>query len=160
VAVPESRFAPENTLMPKTSRPSRAWTANHFAQANPRGSRQADVPRLLRRVATTIAGLGAVEVADLVMHSELTDDGWWPSITVYTGPRSGTVAPRQGDIGAPWPGLRASRSPPQDRALSTGSGAPAPASSSTADAAVYTAKYRASGWCITIAAVDCSGTSW
>ncbi|WP_221891310.1 hypothetical protein [Microbispora sp. KK1-11] len=42
------------------------------------------MPALLRRVATTIEELGQVEVYDLVMHNEVTDDGTdWPSITVY-----------------------------------------------------------------------------
>jgi hypothetical protein len=63
--------------------PKADWTTNHFAQANPRGRGQDDVPALLRRVADTIAGLGGVRVGDLVMHNEVTADGMWPSITVY-----------------------------------------------------------------------------
>ncbi|MGI5160871.1 hypothetical protein [Microbispora sp. CA-102843] len=42
------------------------------------------MPALLRRVATTIEELGQVEVYDLIMHNEITDEGTnWPSITVY-----------------------------------------------------------------------------
>lgn len=56
----------------------------HFTQNNPEGIGQDSVPALLRRVATTIEELGQVEVYDLVMHNEVTDDGTdWPSITVY-----------------------------------------------------------------------------
>lgn len=55
----------------------------HFSQANPAGPGQADVPTLLRSVASTIEGLGPVTVADLILHSEVTADGNWPSITVY-----------------------------------------------------------------------------
>ncbi|GGO12193.1 hypothetical protein GCM10010116_24450 [Microbispora rosea subsp. aerata] len=56
----------------------------HFTQNNPEGIGQDSVPALLRRVATTIEQLGPVEVYDLVMHNEVTEDGAdWPSITVY-----------------------------------------------------------------------------
>ena len=55
----------------------------HFSQANPVGKGQGDVPALLRRVADSIDALGEVEVQDLVMHTEITEDGDWPSLTVY-----------------------------------------------------------------------------
>ncbi|WP_431995987.1 hypothetical protein [Streptomyces griseoflavus] len=60
-----------------------SWTIRHFSQANPPGTGQADVPALLRRVADSIESLGPVEVQDLVMHTEVTADGPWPSLTVY-----------------------------------------------------------------------------
>lgn len=60
-----------------------SWTVEHFSQANPAGDGQGDLPILLRRVADSIEALGAIEVQDLVMHSEITKDGDWPSITVY-----------------------------------------------------------------------------
>jgi hypothetical protein len=63
--------------------PSSSWSAQHFSQANPAGPDQNDVPALLRRVADTIANLGEVEILDLVMHIEVTEDGNWPSITAY-----------------------------------------------------------------------------
>lgn len=44
------------------------------------------MPTLLRLVAETTAGLGDVRILDLVMHNEVTSDGNWPSIVVYTGP--------------------------------------------------------------------------
>ncbi len=60
------------------------WTVEQFSQANPKGPGQGDVPALLRRVADTLERLGKVEVQDLVLHSEVTEDGFdWPSITVY-----------------------------------------------------------------------------
>ncbi|WP_214325181.1 hypothetical protein [Nonomuraea sediminis] len=59
------------------------WTMRHFAQANPEGSGQGDVPSLLRRVADSIEALGDVEVHDLIMHTEITTEGSRPSITVY-----------------------------------------------------------------------------
>ncbi|NJP25678.1 hypothetical protein FLW53_16035 [Microbispora sp. SCL1-1] len=57
---------------------------HHFTQNNPEGIGQDSIPALLRRVATTIEELGQIEVYDLIMHNEITDDGAdWPSITVY-----------------------------------------------------------------------------
>jgi hypothetical protein len=55
----------------------------NFAQANPRGPGQDDVPALLRRVSETIATLGAIDVHDLVLHTELTEDEAWHSLVVY-----------------------------------------------------------------------------
>ena len=60
-----------------------SWGVRHFSQANPRGAGQGDVAALLRRVAESLEKLGAVEVMDLVMHSEMTEDGTRPSLTVY-----------------------------------------------------------------------------
>lgn len=40
------------------------WQAFHFAQVNPAGEGQDDVPALLRRVAESIAALGDVRVMD------------------------------------------------------------------------------------------------
>ncbi|MFE6757501.1 hypothetical protein ACFVDQ_28445 [Streptomyces sp. NPDC057684] len=60
-----------------------SWTLKHFSQSNPAGTGQDDVPALLRRVADSIEALGSVEVQDLVMHTEITADGDWPSLTVY-----------------------------------------------------------------------------
>lgn len=68
---------------------SSGWSARHFSQSDPAGPGQDDVPALLRRVADSITDLGQVEVLDLVMHNEVTEDGDWPSVTVYyvTGER-------------------------------------------------------------------------
>jgi len=60
-----------------------SWTIKHFSQANPAGTGQDDVPALLCRVATSVESLGSVTVQDLVMHTEITADGPWPSLTVY-----------------------------------------------------------------------------
>jgi len=60
-----------------------SWTIEHFSQANPSGPGQADVPALLRRVADSIEALGEVDVQDLVLHTEVTEDGDWHSLTVY-----------------------------------------------------------------------------
>jgi hypothetical protein len=51
-------------------------------QANPTRNRQADVPAPLRRVAATIEDLGEVQVLDIVMHTEVTENGDRYSLTV------------------------------------------------------------------------------
>ncbi len=75
-------------------------TVQHFAQANPKGSGQDDVASLLRRAAETIATLGAIQVQDLVLHTEVTEDGPWPSLVVYYVRRAeaddGVVVPLHG----------------------------------------------------------------
>lgn len=63
--------------------PARSWTVRHFSQANPRGKGQGDVPALMRRVAGDIEQLGPVEVQDIVFSTEITEEGGWPSLTVY-----------------------------------------------------------------------------
>lgn len=60
-----------------------AWTIKHFAQSNPAGTGQDDVPALPCRVADSIESPGAIEAQDLVMHTEITADGPWPSLTVH-----------------------------------------------------------------------------
>jgi len=60
-----------------------SWAVEHFSQANPAGKDQGDVPALQRRVADSIDALGEVEVQDLVMHTEVTENGDWHSLTVY-----------------------------------------------------------------------------
>jgi hypothetical protein len=60
-----------------------SWAVEHFSQANPVGKGQGDVPALLRRVADSIDALGEIEVQDLVMHTEVTENGDWHSLTVY-----------------------------------------------------------------------------
>lgn len=60
------------------------WSVFHFSQANPKGRDQGNVPKLLRRVAKTIAERGDIDVQDITFHTELDDDAeWWPSLTVY-----------------------------------------------------------------------------
>ena len=64
--------------VPKTS------TIEHFSQGNPSGPGQSNVPALLRRVAETLQELGAVQVQDVVFHSDVTEEGDdFPSLSVY-----------------------------------------------------------------------------
>jgi hypothetical protein len=59
------------------------WSVEHFSVANPAGPGQDDIPALLRRVADTLSSMGPVDVQDVVFHAEVTEDGDWPSVTVY-----------------------------------------------------------------------------
>ncbi|OHV41509.1 hypothetical protein BCD49_00690 [Pseudofrankia sp. EUN1h] len=63
--------------------PRDPWSVYHFSQSNPKGAGQGDISALLRRVADSIDALGEVDVQDLMMHTEVTADGDWHSITVY-----------------------------------------------------------------------------
>ncbi|MDA0160473.1 hypothetical protein OM076_09360 [Solirubrobacter ginsenosidimutans] len=63
--------------------PRDQWSVFHFSQANPEGDGQDDVPALLRRVADTIEGRGAIDVMDITFEKEITAEGPWPSLTVY-----------------------------------------------------------------------------
>jgi hypothetical protein len=56
---------------------------HHFSQGNAKGPGQDDVPAMLRRVAESIEGLGVVTVQDITFENEVTEDGLWPSLTVY-----------------------------------------------------------------------------
>ena len=59
------------------------WTAEHFSQANPAGPGQDDIPSLLRHLAESVETIGPIEVHDLILHIEMTDNGPWYSVTVY-----------------------------------------------------------------------------
>jgi hypothetical protein len=54
-----------------------------FAQANPEGPGQDDVPALLRRVADSIERLGTVDVHDLVLHQSINEYGTGYALHVY-----------------------------------------------------------------------------
>jgi hypothetical protein len=57
---------------------------NHFSQANPEGRDRGNIPKLLRRVASTISSLGPVEVHDITFNAgDASVDGNEPSMTVY-----------------------------------------------------------------------------
>ncbi len=54
-----------------------------FTASTPRGAGQNDVAALLRHVADRLAAEGTIDVADITFHVDSTDDGPWPSMTVY-----------------------------------------------------------------------------
>jgi hypothetical protein len=60
-------------------------TMNYLSITNPEGeSDRYSVPKLLRRVADRIDELGDdVIVNDLILHIEVTGEGYLPSINVY-----------------------------------------------------------------------------
>jgi hypothetical protein len=63
-----------------------SWTIRHFSLTNPVGTDRSDVPALLRRVADHLEAFGEIEVQDLIMGTEVTDDGLVHDITVYFTP--------------------------------------------------------------------------
>lgn len=68
-----------------------SWPSRHFSLSNPREDGASDLPRLLRRLADAMeeAGIGAMEMLDLNVHHEMTEDGPWWSGTVYWSPDTG-----------------------------------------------------------------------
>lgn len=61
----------------------------HVSLANPRGGEhETDLPHLLRRMADLIdeAGIRSVEILDLTVESEITENGPWWSATLYWSP--------------------------------------------------------------------------
>jgi hypothetical protein len=60
------------------------YTMLCFALSNPEGEPgYLSVPKLLRRTADAIDELGKVDMHDLVLHIEVTAEGYVPSVTVY-----------------------------------------------------------------------------
>ena len=56
---------------------------HHVSLSNAIGHGQGDVPALLRSLARTIEELGTVTVRDMTSENDVTEDGLWPSATVY-----------------------------------------------------------------------------
>jgi len=65
-----------------------AWSCLHFSLANPRDASQGDLPKLLRRLASEIEErrLEAVDILDLTVSQEMTEQGPWWSATLYWSP--------------------------------------------------------------------------
>ena len=93
-------------------------TAEHFSQANPAGPGQDDIPSLLRRVAETVEAIGPVGAQDLILHTEVTENGLWYSLTVHfqrlTDPRAKNRRPRKSSPSRPT--SRSCRTRPKRRA--------------------------------------------
>lgn len=64
------------------------WSCLHFSLANPRDSSQGDLPKLLRRLASEIEErrIEALDILDLTVSQEITDEGPWWSATLYWSP--------------------------------------------------------------------------
>lgn len=67
---------------------SEHWPALHFSLGNPRDDGSTDLPRLLRRMADHIEALGLkpMDILDLTISQEITEDGPWWNATVYWSP--------------------------------------------------------------------------
>jgi len=64
------------------------WSSRHFSLTNPRDDGSTDLPRLLRRLADHIEDLGIqpMDVLDVTIAQDITEDGPWWSATVYWSP--------------------------------------------------------------------------
>lgn len=61
------------------------WTCRHFSLASAIDDRPSDLPHLLRRLADELNRhqIGPMELLDVTIASEITEDGPWWSATVY-----------------------------------------------------------------------------
>jgi hypothetical protein len=64
------------------------WTSRHFSLTNPRDDGGTDLPKLLRRMADEIELLDLIpmNILDLTVSQEITEDGPWWSATLYWSP--------------------------------------------------------------------------
>jgi hypothetical protein len=60
----------------------------HFSLTNAREDRPSDLPHLLRRIADEIdaRAIKPIEILDLTISQEITEDGPWWSVTLYWSP--------------------------------------------------------------------------
>lgn len=63
--------------------PHSDWPVLHFAQSNPSGDGQENIPALLRRVADSLEQLGPIEVLDMCFHALLSSGTEDPTLVVY-----------------------------------------------------------------------------
>jgi hypothetical protein len=65
-----------------------SWSTRHFTLANPREEGSTDLPQLLRRVAAHMETLDIkpMDILDLTISNEITEDGPWWSATLYWSP--------------------------------------------------------------------------
>ncbi|MCA1707423.1 MAG: hypothetical protein LC808_30815 [Actinobacteria bacterium] len=68
------------------------WSCLHFSLANPRDDGATDLPLLLRPPADEVEErrIDAMEILDLTLSQEMTEDGPWWSGTVYWSPGAPT----------------------------------------------------------------------
>jgi len=66
------------------AKPAAGWSMLHFSLTNPAGRGQESVPRLLRRLASSVDALGSAVVHDITYQVDIEADGRLrPSMTVY-----------------------------------------------------------------------------
>jgi hypothetical protein len=68
------------------------WSCQHFSLGNPRKDGASDLPRLLRRFADEIEirQIKAMDILDLTVSQEMTEDGPWWSTSLYWSPDNGS----------------------------------------------------------------------
>lgn len=69
------------------------WACSHFSLGNPRDDGATDLPRLLRRLADEMERrrLDPLDILDVTVSQEMTEDGPWWSATVYWSPGGPTT---------------------------------------------------------------------
>ncbi len=72
------------------------WPCRHFSLANPREDGATDLPRLFRRLADEVERLEieSLDVLDVTVSHEMTEDGPWWSVTLYWTPKGRTSSER------------------------------------------------------------------
>lgn len=75
------------------------WTSRRFTLSNSRNDGSTDLPRLLRRLADDIEAraINPMDILDLTVSQEITEDGPWWSATLYWQPGGEEPAPSDGD---------------------------------------------------------------
>lgn len=59
-------------------------TASYFSLSNPQGVEQADIVKLLRRLADNLESKGSADIIDVTFGIDLDENGdYWPRFTVY-----------------------------------------------------------------------------
>ena len=69
---------------------SEFWTSRRFSLTNPRDDGSTDLPKLLRRMADEIErlDLDPMDILDLTIAQEITEDGPWWSASLYWSPNA------------------------------------------------------------------------
>jgi hypothetical protein len=67
---------------------SDSWSCKHFTMGNPRNEAPTNLPTLLRRIAAEIERreIDPMDLLDVTIHQEMTEDGPWWSVSVYWSP--------------------------------------------------------------------------
>jgi hypothetical protein len=94
------------------------WSSQHFSLANPIDDGSTDLPKLLRRIADAIEerDIEPMEILDLTVAQEMTEDGPWWSVTLYWSADGDAACStgrpmHRGHIRGRLAGLRSSRDP-------------------------------------------------
>jgi len=80
VVVAVSRGVVPRLLMPESK------SIQHLSVQSPEGTEQSDTPALLRLLADQLEEIGPIEVQDITIGTQITNDGFVYRLTVYFHP--------------------------------------------------------------------------